>query len=120
MAGELETAEDDDGDEVSCLQGAGGRVKPAVDCHGLLKGLLDFRVRKGLHESARPKFVKQFHFSSLSMAVMAGLEPTTRCLEGSCSVQMSYRTKFGVLYHNHAERGDNLGMFIPLCGRGRM
>ena len=26
------------------------------------------------------------------MAVLAGLEPTTRCLEGSCSVQMSYRT----------------------------
>ena len=25
-------------------------------------------------------------------AVLAGLEPTTRCLEGSCSVQMSYRT----------------------------
>ena len=26
------------------------------------------------------------------LAVLAGLEPTTRCLEGSCSVQMSYRT----------------------------
>ena len=26
------------------------------------------------------------------MAVLAGLEPTTRCLEGSCSIQMSYRT----------------------------
>ena len=37
------------------------------------------------------------------MAVLAGLEPTTRCLEGSCSVQMSYRTikKFGVLYQKH-------------------
>ena len=33
------------------------------------------------------------------MAVLAGLEPTTRCLEGSCSVQMSYRTKFVILYH---------------------
>ena len=28
----------------------------------------------------------------LSMADLAGLEPTTRCLEGSCSVQMSYRS----------------------------
>ena len=27
-----------------------------------------------------------------SLAVLAGLEPTTRCLEGSCSVQTSYRT----------------------------
>ena len=92
VAGELETAEDDDGNEVSCLQGAGRRVKTAIDSHGLLEGLLDFRVGHGLHESACPKFVKQFHFSSLSMAVLAGLEPTTRCLEGSCSVQMSYRT----------------------------
>ena len=25
------------------------------------------------------------------MAGLAGLEPTTHCLEGSCSVQMSYR-----------------------------
>lgn len=35
------------------------------------------------------------------LADLAGLEPTTRCLEGSCSVQMSYRSKvFGILYHS--------------------
>ncbi len=27
------------------------------------------------------------------LAGLAGLEPTTHCLEGSCSVQMSYRPK---------------------------
>ncbi len=32
-----------------------------------------------------------------TMAVLAGLEPTTRCLEGSCSVQMSYRTNGGII-----------------------
>ena len=35
------------------------------------------------------------------LAGLAGLEPTTHCLEGSCSVQMSYRPvrKRGTLYH---------------------
>ena len=58
------------------------------------------------------------------MAVLAGLEPTTRCLEGSCSVQMSYRTPTrtsGVLYHNFKGRAHTiLPRFVALISLCRL
>ena len=34
---------------------------------------------------------------SLKLVLRAGLEPTTLCLEGRCSIQLSYRSTFDVL-----------------------
>ena len=41
---------------------------------------------------------------SLKLVLRAGLEPTTLCLEGRCSIQLSYRSilfwKHHIIYHN--------------------
>ena len=34
---------------------------------------------------------------SLKVVLRAGLEPTTLCLEGRCSIQLSYRSTYAVL-----------------------
>lgn len=38
------------------------------------------------------------------LAIAGGLEPPTRCLEGSCSIQLSYATAFPLL----RERGHQV------------
>ena len=42
------------------------------------------------------------------LASLAGLEPTTRCLEGSRSIQLSYRDALGQAW-NQCSNGSNLG-----------
>ena len=34
------------------------------------------------------------------MVRLAGFEPATTCLEGRCSIQLSYRRSYGLLYIN--------------------
>ena len=52
------------------------------------------------------------------MAGLAGLEPTTHCLEGSCSVQMSYRPLRGV-YYTIKGRGHAAAPPIPGYAAGQ-
>ena len=40
------------------------------------------------------------------MVVRAGLEPATTCLEGRCSIQLSYRTAYALTAYNITSFGS--------------
>ena len=43
----------------------------------------------------RSNQLNYIHHIQLEMARLKGLEPLTHCLEGSCSIQLSYRRMYG-------------------------
>lgn len=48
------------------------------------------------------------------MAPLTGLEPATRCLEGSCSVQMSYRGRKRVTFYHTSPQPAMFHKSTPL------
>ena len=53
-----------------------------LSCRGLLKSFI-FRGMRNKEASEN---------SETSLVIRSGLEPETYCLEGSCSIQLSYQT----------------------------
>src|ERR1022692_3012473 len=68
----------------------------------------DFRARM-IHNTTNPDRDFPGQGSSMKTLVrLAGLEPATGCLEGSCSIQLSYRRP-GLIVH---DRGRRLGIVL--------
>ena len=48
------------------------------------------------------------------LVILSGLEPETYCLEGSCSIQLSYRTIISNFVNSNQKPSRVVGMLYPV------